>query len=159
MAVVDPAVWPYPVGQDDPTAAAESAELWIGSEGQVANAGAYALCALTVWLLLPLLFAAWRACGTARHRYTLTSQRLSEQSGVFVRRTDHLELYRVKDIAVSEPLIQALFGRGQITLITSDRTTPVVVLNAVASPLAVAALIRTCVERCRTAKGVREIDS
>ena len=48
---------------------------------------------------------------------------------------------------------------GRVILRTSDRSSPVVVLNAVSQPLHVADLVRHHVERCRALKGVREIDS
>jgi len=41
---------------------------------------------------------------------------------------------------------------------TSDRSTPVVVLNCIRTPREVACVLREHVEKCRVAKGVREID-
>ena len=92
------------------------------------------------------------------HVYTLTDQRLRETTGLLFKHTEELELYRVKDISVEQPPRQRLVGRGRVILRTSDRSTPIVVLNAVPGALAVADLLRDRVERCRVAKGVREID-
>jgi uncharacterized membrane protein YdbT with pleckstrin-like domain len=133
--------------------------LWQAPEGQVSNAATFFLCAITFWLVAPVFYALWRALVTARHQYVLSDQRLHEYTGVFFRRIEEIELYRVKDIATERPLLQALFGRGRIKLITSDRTTPTVVLNAVQNPIEVANLIRHSVECCRMAKGVREFSS
>jgi uncharacterized membrane protein YdbT with pleckstrin-like domain len=136
----------------------EQVVLWSASVGQVVNAGALVFGTLFAWLLLPALYAMWRMWQTANHRYTLTDQRLAEQRGIWLRDTQQLELYRVRDIAVVEPPLQRLFGRGQITLMTSDLSSPTVLLDAVAHPHNVAYLIRQRVEACRVAKGVRQID-
>ena len=150
------------VSQVDATSAVpyvpESQVLWEETEGQVVNLGWFLLSLLLFWLIVPLVITAWKIWRTANHRYTLTSQRLREQSGVLVKDTEELELYRVKDISVHQPLLQYLLGRGQVVLLTSDRSTPRVVLSAVADPQAVANLIRQHVEQCRVLKGVREID-
>lgn len=164
----------------------EGAVQWTATEGQVVNTGTFLLCGLGFlallalfglmtlaqgsaerlairgagfWIMLPLLYAGLCAWRTACHRYTLTDQRLQERSGILSVTTETLELYRVKDISVQQPLLQRLFGRGCIRLVTSDRSSPRVVLNAIPDPRSVADLLRACVERCRVAKGVREIDA
>lgn len=137
----------------------EGGVLWSSSEGQVSNIGTTLLCLLGFWLVLPLLYAGYLALRTACHRYTLTDQRLRERRGILSVTIEELELYRVKDITVQQPLLQRLVGRGRVVLATSDRTTPVVVLNAIFCPEHVAHMVRACVERSRVAKGVREIDA
>jgi uncharacterized membrane protein YdbT with pleckstrin-like domain len=136
----------------------EEALVWQASEGQVVNLGAFVLCGLTCWLVLPLLYAIWRFCQARWHTYHLTPQRLRECSGLLNRKHDELELFRVKDISVERPFLQRLWGCGQVILRTSDRSTPVVTLNAVPEPLKVADLLREHVKHCRTQVGVREID-
>jgi uncharacterized membrane protein YdbT with pleckstrin-like domain len=136
----------------------DSGVIWEAGVGQVTNAGTFTVCLLFSWLLLPALIALWRYFVTASHTFSLTTQVLQETFGVFTRHTETLELYRVKDITVTRPFLQSLFGRGRIVLITSDRSTPKVILDAIPDPLGVAILIRECVERCRVAKGVRELD-
>ena len=161
MSIPNPDLSPGPAGPGGAVFRGEAGVLWTASEGQIVNAGLFILCGLTFWLVVPLLVALYRGWLTASHRYSLTDQRLREQTGIFSRNTEELELYRVKDISVQEPLLQRLFGRGRVTIATSDRSTPIVVLNAIPKPLAVADLLRSCVERSRVAKGVgvREIES
>ena len=127
--------------------------IWEAAVGQVSNAGTFTVCLLLAWLVAPALYAVWRYFVTASHTFRLSAQVLQETSGVFTRHTEALELYRVKDVAVTRPFLQTLFGRGRIVLITSDRSTPIVTLDAIPEALAVSTLIRECVERCRVAKG------
>ena len=137
----------------------EQGRVWTASEGQIVNLLAFVLCGLTFWLVLPAAYALARFMGTACHRYELTDQRLLESTGVFFRRTDELELYRVVDLVIEEPLLQRLVGRGRVVLRSADRSTPTVVLNAIPNPRRVGALLRNLVERCRVAKGVRHFDT
>lgn len=132
--------------------------IWTASEGQIDNLGYYAVCLAFCWLLLPLVAIGVRNLRTALHSYELTPQRLTERTGILNRQTEELELYRVKDIGVEEPMVQRLFNRGRVALQTSDRSTPVVVLNGIRSPREVARVLREQVEKCRAMKGVREID-
>ena len=132
--------------------------LWAATEGQIVNAPTFVLCLLTFWLIVPPLYALWRFLLTHAHVYEVTDQRLRETAGLIYKATEDLELYRVKDISVEQPPLQRLVGRGRVVLRTSDRSTPLVTLNAIPSPLSVADLLREHVERCRAAKGVREID-
>lgn len=140
------------------TLTADTGALWSANEGQITNLGYYLICLLFCWLLIPVLMMLWRYLSTTVHTYEVSSERLLERSGILVRDTEELELYRVKDIVTKEPFFQRIFGRGIVVLATSDRSTPEVVLNCIPDPRYVADLLRHQVERCRVAKGVREID-
>jgi len=147
---------PYDVGtefRDD------GSTIWASSEGQLVNASSFAVCVALCWLVVPLLILLVRYLRTAMHVYELTPQRLRETAGLLSRQTEELELYRVKDVSIEEPLLQRIFGRGTVVLATSDRSTPVVILSCIPDPRGVADTIRNLVERCRVTKGVREIDS
>ena len=104
------------------------------------------------------LYGLWQYLAVRCTRYTLTDERLLDESGVLNRLTDTLELYRVKDTQVLEPIWLRLFGLGNVRVESSDRTTPVVILHAIAKPKAAATIIRDRVEEMRTRKGVREFD-
>jgi len=147
----DPDATPSTLEPDTPV-------IWSASEGHLDNLGYYTLCLVFCWLILPIIAMALRYLRTALHRYELTSQRLKEQTGILNRQTDELELYRVKDIAVEQPLLHRLFGRGRVVLQTSDRSTPSVALNCIHQPHEIARALRENVEQCRVMKGVREID-
>ena len=90
--------------------------------------------------------------------YKIVGERLSIKSGVFNRITDELELYRVKDYGLSEPFFLRLFGLGNLTLQTSDSSSPVVILEAIGDGQLLLSKIRHRVEKLRKTKGVREID-
>lgn len=161
---MDPFDTPTPLSQAaashiaSPASTRETELIWVGTEGQLINAGWFIVAILFCWTVIPVLWAIYRYLKVANHRYELTNQRLLEYSGILVKRVETLELYRVKDIAVSGTLFQALFGRGRVVLQTTDASTPTVHISAIASPQHVSQLIRDAVEQCRVARGVRAFD-
>ena len=71
---------------------------------------------------------------------------------------DELELYRVKDYRLENPFFLRMFSLGNIVLETSDRSSPVVRINAIQNAEELREKIRNCVETRRDQKGVREVD-
>lgn len=136
----------------------ETKLIWADTEGQLVNTGWFIAAILFCWTVIPVLWAIYRYLKVANHRYELTNQRLLEYSGIIVKHVETLELYRVKDIAVSGTLFQALFGRGRVILQSTDASTPTVRISAIASPQHVSQLIRDAVEHCRVARDVRAFD-
>src|ERR1035437_5327575 len=132
--------------------------VWRGSSSQWKNLGVFILCGLFCWLIVPIFIALARYLQTKCKIYELTTERLKITQGVFSKITDTLELYRVKDLETRQPFLHRLFGLENIHLNTSDASSPVVMIEAVPSGLALADKARNAVEAIRTRKGVREID-
>ncbi|HYE30502.1 MAG TPA: PH domain-containing protein [Methylomirabilota bacterium] len=87
--------------------------------------------------------------------YELTSERLRLRCGILTRRTDEMELYRVRDITLVEPFFLRMAGRGHIEITTMDPTNPRLTLEAIPRAAEVREQLRTSAEECRTRKGVR----
>lgn len=156
--------------------------LWKGTPSQVLNlpalilgilvAGVVTAAALLTTLVvgplvIPAIVAAWAICllpwlckaiATRFDNYELTTERLNHSEGVFSRSVEALELYRVKDMRLEMPLHFRIFGLSRILLETSDRSTPVVVLEGIHEGGKLADLIRRHVEIMRDKKRVREVD-
>jgi uncharacterized membrane protein YdbT with pleckstrin-like domain len=140
-------------------AMAEEQSLWKGSPSQVVNLGAYLLCLLLFWLVVPIFYALWRWIDTRLTEYELTSQRLVFRSGVFNRKTEEIELYRVRDSSLDEPLFLRLFGTGNIVLYATDASAASFVLRAVKAAADVRQKLRAAVEAARDRKRVRSIEA
>ena len=136
----------------------QETDLWQGTPSQWTNFKLFAICAVTFWLIVPIFIAAWRWLETSRYVYRVTSQRIIITRGVLTRRTDQLELYRAKDVALLEPFWLRLFKLGHIDLVTSDPTTPQLRLQAVPNPAALREQLRNAIESLRVSKGIRELD-
>jgi uncharacterized membrane protein YdbT with pleckstrin-like domain len=121
-----------------------------------------------LWSVLPfvgllasmicLFYIALRWIITSSLKYTLTSERLLIESGVLSKRTQSLELYRVKDYTLVEPFLYRLVKLGSVSIVTSDPTTPKVEMRAITQPRPLLDTLRRQVETRRDAKRVREID-
>ena len=90
--------------------------------------------------------------------FELSCQRLRLRTGVLNRRTDEIELYRVKDTIIEEPFWLRLFGLGTLVLETSDRSHPELSIPAIADVTGLRENVRASVERLRDQKRVREVD-
>jgi uncharacterized membrane protein YdbT with pleckstrin-like domain len=128
--------------------------LWEGHPSQWTNFPLY----LFSILLIPIPFAIAKWIQTACFKYKVTSERIVITRGVFSKRTDELELYRVKDTTLLQPFWLRLVGRAHVLLTTSDRTTPDLQLTAIPDAEGLREKLRASVERLRTTKGLREMD-
>ena len=54
--------------------------------------------------------------------YTLTNQRIKIRVGVLSRKTDEIELYRIKDIKYSATFLERLWSIGSIKIISTQKT-------------------------------------
>jgi uncharacterized membrane protein YdbT with pleckstrin-like domain len=132
--------------------------VWRGTSSQWKNFGVFVLCALFCWLIVPIFIAIARYLQTKNKVYELTTERLKITEGVFSKVTDTLELYRVKDIEMRQPVFYRMVGVENVQMNTSDTSSPFVFLEAIPSVVALADKIRNQVEAVRAQKGVREID-
>ena len=129
--------------------------IWEGSSSQIRNLHIYLLCALLCVLVIPIFYAIAKWIQLRARHYEITSQRVRIRQGVFSKRTDELELYRVKDSTVFEPFWQRLFGLGNIVVTTNDATTPTLTLEALPHAAETREKLRAATEECRDRKRVR----
>ena len=150
--------------------------IWTGSPSQVKNAWAFFFAAvgalgilfatLIYWYWLPgvgfvgipVIYALCRWMAVGAQKYELTTERLLTSRGFLSRTTDTLELYRVKDMRIIEPFRLRLFGLENVLLMTSDETSPAILIDHVPGSLHLADKIRAQVEACRVSKGTREVE-
>lgn len=133
-------------------------EVWSGTPSQVVNLGTFIVCVLLFFLVIPVFYALWKWLVVKFTKYELTTERLRTRYGVLNRKTDELELYRVRDYKFDQPLFLRLFSLGNIILTTSDKSHPLVVIRAIPNGEQLREQLRTHVEACRVAKRVREVD-
>lgn len=115
-----------------------------------------------LWVLLLVLPGVvgilWTYLTVRARIYCVTTERLISRRGVLTRHHEELELFRVKDIRMVEPLWMRPLGIGTVVLITSDTTHPKVELEAIPRPDEVREILRDQVNVMRDRKDVREIE-
>jgi len=107
--------------------------------------------------MLPIGYAIWCWLSVHFHIYELTEEVLREHYGVLNRVSQELELYRVNDSMIYKPFELNVMGLGNVILHTTDSSTPIVVIQAIAEPDRLRELIRHFVEQQRQRRGVVEI--
>ena len=174
-----------PVGSGDGQTGSEMT-VWFGRPSQLINIRTYAKCAL-VWTVIIAVFGTltWYVepvkarhsipvCAAFMflfslpalkqwvqlrcHVYEVTNQRTRTETGVFSKRMDTLELYRVKDAVVHRPFFLRLFSLGDIHLIATDRTSPMQVLRAVPDPEPLSEKIRTYSRESWADRGGQQVE-
>ena len=157
-----------------PPAASTENHLWTGHTSQWVHFWYYFFCVLLVGgalagmpftgglsaaaLVIPLGMWIVRWWLTRTTVYELSTQRLKIHHGILNRRLEELELYRVKDYVMDQPLFLRLLGLGNLTLVSSDASTPKIVLRAIPGVAAVREQLRVAVQSERDRKRVRELD-
>lgn len=122
----------------------------------LATAGVGALSYIA--LVIPLIMWLMRWWITKSTTYELTSQRLRIRSGILNKKVDELELFRVRDYTMDQPLLLRIVGLGNLTMITSDASTPTVSMRAIHDVEAVREKLRSAVQSERDRKRVRQLD-
>ncbi len=148
--------------------------IWKGSTSQWTHFGYYMFCIVLaagcivgsfftgglalIGLVIPLVMWIIRWWATRTTRYTLTNQRLLICHGILNRREDNLELYRVRDYSMEQPLNLRMLGLGNIHMVTSDPITPNLSIRAIPEVEKVREALRHSVEAARDRKRVRQMD-
>lgn len=131
----------------------EEKDLWSGSPSQIINFWHFILCLLIIYIPI----AIWKYLVVKNMKYELTSQRLRNRYGVLNKHIDELELYRVKDYEMNQPLFLRLFGLSNIVLYTADKTDSIIIIRAVPDGEKLRELIRSTVQDYRASSRTREV--
>jgi uncharacterized membrane protein YdbT with pleckstrin-like domain len=90
-----------------------------------------------VWLSVGLLLA-YRKFAVS---YELTTQRFIHREGIFIRRTDRIEVIDIDDVTFTQGLVQRILGVGKIDITSSDRSHPHLILPGIDDVARVAEMI------------------
>ena len=88
-------------------------------------------------------------------RYSLSEDRLFLSVGFINLKDEEVLLYRVRDINTKRTLWQRLFGVGTVTIVSSDKTMPILELKNIKDPIGVKELIHEQVEAMKIRRRVR----
>ncbi len=128
--------------------------LYTGRPAIIQGIGGLLLAVLT--LGISALVNLIRTRGT---HYKITTQRVVIESGVFSKRMEQIDLYRVVDYVVERPFGQRLMGTGNIVLEAMDKTTPEIRIEGVKTDvIPLYERLRYCTEQEKKKRGVRVLD-
>ena len=79
----------------------------------------------------------------------ISNQKITIKSGILFRKTNFIELYRIRDIQIEQPLWLRLFRLANLKLLSNDKTDPVIVIEAIKNIEYITSKIRKYVEIAR----------
>ena len=88
-------------------------------------------------------------------RYMLSEDRLFLSKGFLNVQDDEVLLYRVRDISTSRNLLQRMLGVGTVTVMSTDKTCPNLVMKNIKDPVAVKEMLHKHVEEMKLHRQVR----
>ncbi len=88
-------------------------------------------------------------------RYAISEDRIFQSIGLLNIQDDETLLYRVRDISIRRTLWQQIFGVGTLTVTSSDKSTPTLVLKNVKNPVQVKEILHEQVEDAKMRRRVR----
>jgi membrane protein YdbS with pleckstrin-like domain len=93
---------------------------------------AWHCCPSLIWLsLLSTLFAFYRFIYIRNICYEVNSEIIRISRGIFFKRIDQVELFRVKDYILTRPFLLQLFGLMDLELKSTDPVNPMVWLRGI----------------------------
>jgi len=137
-----------------PVAPAAEEVLFEGSPAALAGLGQLAIAVLTLGLAAVYFWI--QAKGTS---YRITSQRIVVETGIFSKRVEQVDLYRIVDYVIERSFSQRMLGTGSITLEAMDKTTPEVRIVGIRTDvMALYERLRRATEAEKQRRGVRVLD-
>lgn len=92
-------------------------------------------------------------------KYTLTHDILYVSNGVLTKREEELRLYKVTDISLARSLSQRMMGLGSILVESSDKSTPMLILENVKNSQVIKDRLSQLVEENKRGAGVVSISN
>jgi uncharacterized membrane protein YdbT with pleckstrin-like domain len=129
--------------------------LFEGRPAAVPGLGALLIAILT--LGLGYLYFWLRTRGLS---YKVTTRRVLGERGLFSKRLEQVDAFRIRDFVVERPFGQRLLGTGNILLLTADSTTPRMELHGLHTDVvALYEKLRAAADADRARRGVRVVDN
>lgn len=82
------------------------------------------LLAATALVILAFLTTAYRIAVLKTISYEVSPDRIEWSRGIFSRKIDNLDMFRVVDLQLHRSILDCVFGIGTVTLFTKDQTDP-----------------------------------
>lgn len=128
--------------------------LYAGRPAVIQGLGGLVLAIFTLGLSALVMWVKTRGL-----HYKITTQRVVIEEGVFSKRMEQIDLYRIVDYVVERPFTQRLMGTGNLVLEAMDKTTPEIRIEGIKTDVvALYERLRYCTEQEKKKRGVRVFD-
>lgn len=90
-------------------------------------------------------------------KWIITKDELIFKRGLFIRREDHLELYRVIDYSEKQNFLQILLKNKTVKVISGDSSDPVLYMYGIDKKVPIINILRDRVRIARKESGIYEV--
>jgi uncharacterized membrane protein YdbT with pleckstrin-like domain len=98
----------------------------------------------------------WLSVGSLR--FTITTRIVEREQGILMKKIDTLDLGRVKDVEMTQSLMQRMLGLGSIQIISGDRVNPDLVIEDLHNPRPIYEKLRNAVIEMSQRRGIIPLD-
>ena len=130
----------------------------ILEDGVVQQINYYCRCVGIATALLTVLIVILRIAQLKSIHYEVSPDRIEYARGIFSRKIDNMDMFRVTDIKLHRSLLDCLTGVGTVTLVTKDETDPFFDFKKVTSPKKLYDMIKTASLKADRRQGVVHLD-
>lgn len=92
-----------------------------------------------------------------RCSWIITEEQIIYQRGVIAIDKDYLELYRVSDYSEFSSVLDRLFGLKRIRIVSTDQSSPILLIYGIPKDIDILTQIRECVELCKRKRRIYEM--
>jgi len=146
------------VADADPTDPAAE-PFYAGCPRHRAYIGEYLLWGFASLAIIGLPFLFWRWLKTRSERWVIGPERIEPTSGTLARRTDSMELWRIRDLAYVQTFGDRLVGDGRIVIYSTDASDPQLTIVGLPDHRRIYEQLRAGVEAQRRRNRVVNVDS
>jgi membrane protein YdbS with pleckstrin-like domain len=111
-----------------------------------------AIVLAAICLLVPIIL-------TRATKYKISNYRIDYERGILAKRYDTLELWHVDDVSLRQSLMDRIFGTGDITVVSDDKSTPRLQLHGVPNPKPLFDSLKQRVIAVKRQRGVIKMDT
>ncbi len=81
--------------------------------------------------LMSLAIMVWKTIALRAVYYEISAERIEHGRGVFNRKVDNIDMFRVVDISLRQSFIDVMLGIGSVKLTTNDKSSPELVFQKI----------------------------
>jgi uncharacterized membrane protein YdbT with pleckstrin-like domain len=90
-------------------------------------------------------------------KYQITDRRLIVEKGIFTKKREEIQLYRIRDIALKRNLYERMLKIGDITILSTDTSSPSYTLRNIRDSVRVADILGFASENSRIKNRAQEL--
>ena len=91
-------------------------------------------------------------------RYTITRRLIEREQGVIMKKVDAIDLAKVKDVELSQSILERMLNVGTIRVFSTDKTIPMMSIEAIPNPRPIYEQLRDAVIDVGRKRGVIGLD-